>query len=509
MLQINHLTITHRRDLRTVLDDFNFVLNPGDRAVIVGEEGNGKSTLLKWIFDPALIASYADAEGTRATRGEAMGYLPQELPAADKEKTVYDFFSEREAFQSASPRTLASLANRLGLDDSAWYAPQPMATLSGGEKVKLQMAALLLAEPDILLLDEPSNDVDVETLEWMEELIAGWRGGVLFISHDETLIERTANRVVLLEQLRRKTASRWTVANMPFRQFMAERAALFDKQAQLAGSERREEKKALEKFRRIQQSVERAQENISRADPAGGRLLKKKMASVKAMEKRYAREHEDMTAYPEAEAPILIRFHDLPRLPAGKTVLDCALPELRCGERVLARNVALRVRGPEKVGITGKNGAGKTTLLRAVHKMLRPRDDLRVFYMPQDYEELLDLDETPLDCLVPSGDREALTTARTYLGSLRYTAEEMFRPARGLSGGQKAKLLLLKLSLSETNVLLLDEPTRNFSPLSGPEIRALLRGFPGAIISVSHDRRYLAEVCDTVYRLTEDGLVLQ
>jgi len=233
------------------------------------------------------------------------------------------------------------------------------------------------------------------------------------------------------------------------------------------------------------------------------------MASVKAMEKRYEREHEEMTAYPEQEAPILIRFHDLPRLPAGKTVLDCVLPELRCGERVLARNVALRVRGPEKVGLTGKNGAGKTTLLRAVHEMLRARDDLRVFYMPQDYEELLDLDTPPLDYLVPSGEREALTTARTYLGSLRYTAEEMFRPARELSGGQKAKLLLLKLSLSETNVLLLDEPTRNFSPLSGPEIRALLRGFPGAIISVSHDRRYLAEVCDTVYRLTEDGLVLQ
>ena len=126
--------------------------------------------------------------------------------------------------------------------------------------------------------------------------------------------------------------------------------------------------------------------------------------------------------------------------------------------------------------------------------------------MPQHYEETLDPDVTPLDFLVPSGEREALTTARTYLGSLRYTAEEMEHPVRALSGGQKAKLFLLKMCLADTDVLILDEPTRNFSPLSGPEIRALLRAFPGAILSVSHDRKYIAEVCTRVLRLTEDGL---
>lgn len=508
MLQINHLTITHKRDLRTILEDFSFVLNRGDKAVVVGEEGNGKSTLLKWIYDPALIAPYADVEGTRTTRFETMGYLPQELPAAEKEKTVYEFFSARDSFLDASPRTLASLGARLGLADDVWYSQQRMGTLSGGEKVKLQIAALLLAEPDILLLDEPSNDIDVETLEQLETLIRDWAGSVLFISHDETLIENTANRVVLLEQLRRKTASRCTVANMPFAQFMAERAAAFAKQAQLAGSERREERKAMEKFRRIQQSVEHAQENVSRADPSTGRLLKKKMASVKAMERRYAREHEEMTDYPEQESPILIRFHTERAMPAGKTVLDCKLPELRCGERVLARNVELMVRGPEKVCITGKNGAGKTTLLRTIAGELLTRDDLHACYMPQDYEELLNLDETPVDYLAPSGDKDELTRVRTYLGSMRYTAEEMYHPIRALSGGQKAKLLLLKMSLVDADVLILDEPTRNFSPLSGPEIRALLRAFPGAIVSVSHDRKYIAEVCDKVYRLAEDGLAL-
>lgn len=509
MLQINHLTITHKKDLRTILNDFNFVLNRGDKAVIVGEEGNGKSTLLKWVYDPTLIEPYADASGTRATQGETLGYLPQELGEADKDKTCYEFFSARSSFADATPRALARVASQLALPEDVYYGEQRMGTLSGGEKVKLQMAALLLAEPDVLLLDEPSNDIDVETLEWLETLIRDWRGSVLFISHDETLIERTANRVVLLEQLRRKTVSRATVANMPFAQFMAERAAAFGKQAQLAGSERREEKKAMERFRRIQQSVEHAQENVSRADPSTGRLLKKKMANVKAMERRYEREHAEMTDYPEYELPILVRFHTQRAMPAGKTVLAYAAPELRCGERVLARDLELRVRGAEKICIVGKNGAGKTTLLRALAEHLLAREDVRACYMPQDYEEALDMDATPLDYLAPSGEREELTTVRTYLGSMRYTAEEMEHPIRALSGGQKAKLLLLKLSLADTDVLILDEPTRNFSPLSGPEIRALLRSFPGTILSVSHDRKYIAEVCDKVYVLTENGLTLR
>ena len=230
------------------------------------------------------------------------------------------------------------------------------------------------------------------------------------------------------------------------------------------------------------------------------------MASVKAMERRYERERGEMTDYPEYESPILIRFNRQRKMPAGKTVLDYRLAELRAGNRTLARGVELFVRGPEKVCIVGKNGAGKTTLLRLLASELLSRADLRACYMPQDYEELLELDETPVDYLVPSGDKDELTLARTYLGSMRYTAEEMFHPIRALSGGQRAKLLLLKMSLIEADVQILDEPTRNFSPLSGPEIRALLRNFPGAVLSVSHDRKFIAEVCDKVYELTESGL---
>ena len=508
-IQIRNLNIRHRKDLHPLVEDFQLTLDCGDKAVIVGEEGNGKSTLLKWIVDPAMIEPYAEAEGVRTDQGEKLGYLPQELSEADKEKTVYEFFSAGDGFWEQDTWERQQLLARLGLDGDVCFSQQLMGTLSGGEKVKLQMARLLMEQCDVWLLDEPSNDVDADTLSWMEGLIRDFPGAVLFISHDETLIEATANRVILLEQLRGKRLTRWTVANVPFRQFMAEREAGFTKQAQLAQSERREERIAMEKFRRIQQKVEQQQNAISRQDPHGGRLLKKKMASVKAMERRYERQHEQMTEFPERELAILIKFHGEQAVSRSKTVLELSLPTLtRPDGTVLARNVSLTVRGPEKICLTGRNGAGKTTLLRRIRQELAERPDLTVCYMPQDYEELLELDNNPIDYLAPSGVKEEVTTVRTYLGSLRYTAQEMSHPIRELSGGQKAKLLLLRMSLSGANVLLLDEPTRNFSPLSGRSIRALLRSFPGTIISVSHDRKYLAEVADKVYALTEDGLIL-
>ena len=508
MLMIHHLTLTHRRDRRVLVNDFSFVLGRTDRAVLIGEEGNGKSTLLKWIYDPALTEDYIEADGVRTLQGELLGYLPQELAAEDRSRTVFEYFSRIDAFSEAGPATLHRMAADLRFDETLFYADRPMGSLSGGERIKLQLAGVLLARPDILLLDEPSNDLDIDTLEWLEEMIRAFPGAVLFISHDETLISRTADRVILLEQLRRGTVPRVTVANMPFEQFRRERSRAFAKQEQEALSERREEKKAMEKFRRIREKVEHAQASVSRQDPSTGRLLAKKMKAVKSLERRYERGHEEMTARPEEESPITIRFERQRTMPAGKTVYEGAVPQLCAPDgRVLARNLTMRVRGPEKVAVIGANGIGKSTWLREVAGQLLGREDITACYMPQDYGEVLPFDATPVEYLAPSGSREEATRVRTYLGSLKFTEEEMFHAIRGLSGGQKAKLLLLKMSLTEADVLILDEPTRNFSPLSAPEVRAILRQFPGAIISVSHDRVYLREVCDTVYRMTAEGFI--
>lgn len=507
MLQIKGLNITMKKDLRTLLRDFEFCLNSGDRVAVVGEEGDGKSTLLKLIYDESLVEPYAEWEGAIQKNNMLLGYLAQEVSPEEGQLTGYEFCCGEPAFLESSPSELASTAAKLKISPELFYTGQTVASLSGGEKVKLRMALLTLRRPDVYLLDEPSNDLDVETLEWLEHFILECGKPVVYISHDEQLLENTANVILHLEQLRRKTLPRWTVTRMGYRQYVEERLSRFQKQEQLARKEREEDRKRQEKIRRIEQKVQHGLDTISRANPSGARLLKKKMKSVKSMEHRFERERGDMTEFPDSEDAILVNFDSQVALPAGKTVLELSLPQLRTEDgALLAENIELSVRGPEHICITGKNGAGKTTLLRRIAQELLPRADLKTAYMPQNYMEAMDQSLTPVEFLTDSGEKRLLTQAKTYLGSMKYTPEECSHSVSELSGGQKAKLFLLKMILDRNNVLVLDEPTRNFSPLSGPVIREMLAGFGGCIISVSHDRRYIHQVGDLLYELSPNGL---
>ncbi len=509
MLQIRHLTVTHKKDLRVLLEDVTFSLQPGDRAAIIGEEGNGKSTLLKLVASPALVEEYALIEGEVQRDAEKFGYLPQEMEEAEKQLSVYAYCCMEEEFLALSQRELAEIARQVGVDTALFYSDQAMGTLSGGEKVKIQLARLLMGKPTILLLDEPSNDLDRATLTWLETFLCACTIPVLYISHDETLLERTANVVLHLERVRRKTQSRCTVARLPYAEYIRQREAGLARQTQLARKQQAEQESRMERYRQIYQRVEHEQNVISRADPGGGRLLKKKMKSIQALGRRFEREQERQVQLPDIEEAMFLQFGETPPLPPGKRVLSLALDGLEAYGRRLCGPVRLEVIGPEKICITGKNGVGKTTLLRQIAQQLQQRSDLKTAYMPQDYEEQLCLAKTPVEFLAPSGRAEEVTRVRTILGSVKYTPEEMERPTAELSGGQKAKLLFVQMVLSGCNVLVLDEPTRNFSPLSNPMIRAILHAFNGAIISVSHDRKFVQEVCEKEYCLSEDGLTLR
>lgn len=507
MFQVRKLTITHRKDLTMLVEDLSFVLVPGDRAAIVGEEGNGKSTVLKLLYDPALVEGYAEWTGELPDKGLRKGYLAQELAQEQLEQTVLEFCQRDDSFAAADPRELDRAARQVGLSAELFYDWRPLATLSGGERVKLRLALLLLAAPDVLLLDEPSNDLDVDTLEWLEGFLLACPVPVLYVSHDETLLSRTANVIIHLERLRRRTTPRATVLRTGYGDYVSQRQRSFAQQEQQARKEKAEYDAKMEKFRQIRNKVEHQQATITRGDPHGGRLLKKKMHAVQSMGRRFEREKENMTQMPEWEEAILTAFNaGSSALPAGKVVLRLDLPELTAGERVLAKSVRLWITGPEKIGIVGANGVGKSTLLKLVAEDLLSRTDIKAAYMPQDYGDGILGAKTPVDILAPSGHRDDITRARTLLGAMKYKAEEMEHPAAGLSGGQRAKLLFLAMVLNGSNVLLLDEPTRNFSPLSVPVIRQVLEDFPGCILSVSHDRLYLKQVCDRILELTPEGL---
>ena len=506
MLSVRNLTLTHEKDLRVLIDDLSFTLSGQDRLALIGEEGNGKSTLLKAIFDARLISGYARVTGSIDTPGEKLGYLPQEIPEACRALPVYEYCMRCDAFQALSPAELNRLCAQLRMDPSLPFSPQMLQTLSGGEKIKLQLLLVLCDEPTMLLLDEPGNDLDLPTLRFLEHFLCTCHLPVLFISHDETLLSRTATGVLHLEMAYHKTTPRWTLSRTSYDTYMATRARAIAQQEQQAQNERRQERIRQEKFDRIQQAVEHAQASVSRQDPHTGRLLKKKMKAVKSLEKRFEREKEDQTQRPNVEYAIDAAFEGDNTVPAGKTVLEMHVPRLETEDRLLADNIFLRMTGPEKVIILGDNGCGKTTLLRHIAAHLTARQDLRTVYMPQRYEELLPEDHTPIQFLHTRGDKEQLTKIRTYLGAMKLTRDEMTHPIRDLSGGQKAKLLLLHMILTQANVLVLDEPTRNLSPLSAPVFREMIVSFPGAVLCVTHDRKLMDMWPGRILHLDAQGL---
>ena len=281
MLQIKNVSISIKHNFRELVRTFNFVLNPGDRAVFIGEEGCGKSTLLKLIYDEDLIADYADWSGEIDRSGIRMSYLSQELSQSEKELGVYEYLSH-SADVMREAALLADAASQFQIPLDLLYSDRKVGTLSGGEKVKLQLIRILLEAPDVLLLDEPTNDIDLETIRRLETFILTCGLPVLYVSHDEELIEKTANVIIHMEQVRKKSMPRYTVARMGYRAYLERRADVFSHQEQMARKERAEYRAQQERWQQIYNRVDHEQRVISRADPGGGRLLKKKNENRKS-----------------------------------------------------------------------------------------------------------------------------------------------------------------------------------------------------------------------------------
>ena len=500
MIKINHLTITQNKDLRDLVSDLNITIQDGEKVAIIGEEGNGKSTLLRTLMGER----FADftIKGEIQSDLQALAYIPQKLPEELKQKTLHDYFFLDSIYLDYS--ILYRLAEELHFDSDRFASDQEIGSLSGGEALKIQLIHELTKPFDILFLDEPSNDLDLETIDWLKSQIQKMRQTVIFISHDEDFLSQTADTIIHLRLIKHRKEAETLVEHLDYDSYSDQRKANFARQSQQAANDQRAYDKTMEKHRRVKQNVETALRATK--DSTAGRLLAKKMKNVLSQEKRYEKAAQSMTQKPLEEEQIQLFFSDIQPLAASKVLVRLENETLSIGERVLAQGLQLTVRGQEKICIIGPNGVGKSTLLAKLQQVLSDKREISPGFMPQDYQETLNLDLSPVEFLSQTGHKEEVQKIQSFLASLNFSYPEMHHQIRSLSGGQQGKLLLLNLVLRKPNFLLLDEPTRNFSPTSQPEIRKLFATYPGGLVTVSHDRRFLKEVCRSIYRLTKNGL---
>lgn len=503
MLEIRDLTIRLIEDDRIILKNFDFTLNDGDKVGLIGEEGNGKSILLKSIVNMDEVKNYCDISGNIHLGNEIVGYLPQSLDEKYFDLTANEYLFRQLVIELVDYNELYKYLADFNLSADILSNDIKMRELSGGEKIKFILVVELLKNPTIFLFDEPSNDLDYESLSWLEDFMEDLEIPFIFVSHDTNLLSNIANRIIHLEQVRRRSKAKHTISNNSYDEYIRKRQNFIDTETNRAYKEKEEFDKKIGRYKRVHDSVEhdlRATKN-----DLVGRNLKDKMHTVKSIGRRLDKEEANLTKKPDYEEAIDIFFDEDIKVVNGKQILDFKLDEFRVGDKLLAENIELKVIGPEKICIIGKNGAGKTTLLKKIKNESQALN-LRVGYMPQSYFEFEKDDINSIEYLADSFAKDEQTKASNLLGSLNFKREEMFRNIADLSGGQKAKLFFAKMNLDKAEVLILDEPTRNLSPLSKPEIIKALKDYKGVIIAVSHDRDFIDQVFDKKLKLSSAGL---
>ena len=528
MLIISNLTIVLKKDLRTLIKDFSFVLNKKDKVGIIGEEGNGKSSLLKVLYNPEEASNYLEITGNISIKDEKIGYLPQMI---DKEKlnlSINELLNKEIDYSLLDYKKYYQYVDTFHLDEEKLFSNEiKVRSLSGGERIKLFLLIELMKEPTILLLDEPSNDLDLSSLNLLEELIKNIDIPVMFISHDESLLSKCANKIIHIESLKSKSEPRVTIKSLNYDDYFTSREDFLNKNIQEYKKDKETFEKKKDKFNKVYQSVNYALNTVSRSQPGVAKNLKDKMHAVKSMEKRYAKEKENLTQKYEVEDEINLKFDNLNSLDTkgnssnskinylidpSKIVLDLNIEELKINNEItlIDKPISLYIKGSKKIAIIGENGAGKSTLIKLIYEEFAGKSSFNVGYMSQNYEDELLNYMSPLDYLakeIGASTKEELTKIQTYLGSLKFTYEEMNRSISSLSGGQKAKIFFTKLILKKVNVMLLDEPTRNISPLSNKSFIKSIKQYKGVIIAVSHDRNFIYQVFDEIYELSsEKGL---
>lgn len=517
-LSVRNLTMTFIE--RNLFTDVSFDVEERDKVGFIGANGVGKTTLFK-----ILNGEISPVSGTVTfSKNVRPGYMEQHAcnnPRADvyhELLSVFDYLSDMETeisalahqidnksgnldelverqtmlieqFERAGGLTYKSRTHSalLGLGFSENDFTMPVGNLSGGQRSKLCLAKLLLSQSNMLLLDEPTNHLDIDAIAWLEGFLRDFKGAMIIISHDRYFLDNVTNKTIELEH------NRAMVYTGSYSEFVKKKESVNE-------SLKNKYEHDLKEIKRIEGIVEQQK-----------RWGQAHNFITAASKQKEADRIKDQLVAPESELETM-RMHFEPRCESGNDVLICKNLAKSFDDKQLFKNVDIHIRKGERVFIIGGNGCGKTTLFRILTGKT-PMDsgeydygaNVEIGYFDQ-MQQNLDLSKTALDEVWDTFPNMTQTEVRSALASFLFKGDEVFKPLSKMSGGERARVSLLKLMLKGSNFLLLDEPTNHLDASSREELEKTLLDYSGTMLIVSHDRYFINKIADRILLLTNNGV---
>ncbi len=520
MISLNSIGVSYGGEV--LFEDISFMINPRDRVALVGRNGAGKTTLLKIIMGEQQPTS----GGVSIVGGCTLGYLPQQMRTADttslKEETAKAFeevinieheiesltteISQRTDYESDEYTDLIHRltdANDhyhilggdtreadiervlLGLGFKREDFGRPTSEFSGGWRMRIELAKLLLRRPSIFLLDEPTNHLDIESIEWLEEYLKKYSGAVLLISHDRAFLDSVTTRTVELVLGR---AHDYKVSYSKYIELRAERRA--QQEAAYENQQRLIEKSEefIEKFRYKATKSNQVQSRIKQLEKLD----------------RIEIEEEDLSR-------LNIKFPPAPR--SGQIVAEVKEVGKSFGSKHVFSGADFTIEKGQKIALVGRNGEGKSTFakillgeLAASEGSVKLGANVNIGYFAQNQDDLMDGDFTVFDTLDRVAVGDIRTRLRDILGAFLFRGEDVDKRVRVLSGGERSRLAMARLMLEPRNLLILDEPTNHMDMRSKDILKEALKRFDGTVVLVSHDRDFLDGIVDRIYEFRDGGV---
>jgi len=504
----------------TILADVSFILNRGEKAALVGVNGAGKTTLLKMLTGDL----QQDSGIITKPKQMAIGYLPQ-IAELDSQNNIYeelihvfhelltleknirelergmpqlkgehlkkaldDYDKMTQQFESqdgyACESRVRGVIKGLGFTESEWK--QPIWQLSGGQKTRVALGKLLLTEPDLLLLDEPTNSLDMESIVWLEEYLRGYKEAVIIVSHDRYFMDRTVSKVIEIENKKSKVYS----GNYSF----------------YARHKTEDRETAVKRYLDQQKEIRRQEAVIIRLKSFN---REKSIKQAESKEKRL--DMLERIERPES-LPDKMRISITPRIQSGKDVLEVRDVSKHFSSDLLFENISFSLERGEKAALIGANGIGKTTLFKMIMSeidfdsgYINKGVNVKASYYNQEHEGL-DCSKSILDDISDAYPRITSNDIRNVLAAFVFTGDDVFKKIGVLSGGEKSRVALAKIILSEANLLILDEPTNHLDMASKEILESSLKGYSGTLLYISHDRYFINNTATKVLEMDKSGV---